>query len=103
MDALGWYSTGYRAVARTLVCQIMLARRYARSKKKREEEMENDKKCVLQYLNGNDILDDSNELYANVLGLGMRELLQTRHVYKDTLFKELLESWSTECSIPMQH
>eukprot|EP01083_Nonionella_stella_P079850 219215_1 len=81
----------------------MLARRYARSKKKREEEMENDKKCVLQYLNGNDILDDSNELYANVLGLGMRELLQTRHVYKDTLFKELLESWSTECSIPMQH
>eukprot|EP01083_Nonionella_stella_P079851 219216_1 len=40
---------------------------------------------------------------VNVLDCGMRELLQTKHVYKDTFFKELLESWSTECHIPMEH
>eukprot|EP01083_Nonionella_stella_P142144 439162_1 len=64
------------------------------------DEMENLKKCVVQYMNANDIMNDSN---VNVLDCGMRELLQTKHVYKDTFFKELVESWSTECHIPMEH
>ena len=45
----------------------------------------------------------SEEKCVNVLGMGVKSLFCRRRVYKDTMYKSLLEEWSKETAIPEEH
>ena len=81
-------------------------------KSRRSNVTEDRKKCDIYYFNGHDLLiQNANKLrngssekqYVNVLDMGSRSLLRTKRVYKDMMYRELLEGWSKETTIPMKH
>eukprot|EP01083_Nonionella_stella_P173944 601627_1 len=75
-----------------------------KTKQKRAEEIENSKKCVLQYVSAHELCDVADkDAYVNVLDCGMRTLLHSSNVYKDTRFKDLMEQWCVEYEVPMEH
>ena len=72
----------------------------------RMEQIENDKKCKVSYVNGHDLIfedERSDERVINVLDMGMNTPLNTKSVYKDTMMRELYAEWSIETGIPCEH
>ena len=87
-----------------------------RAMRQREEEIENRKKCDINYMDGHSIMGQNIECKQedlgimeqynqkiNVLDMGLRSLLTHKRVYRDTMYKELLGDWSNETLIPMEH
>ena len=69
----------------------------------------NSKKCSIFWTNGHSILIQnvygtaSEEKCVNVLDMGLKSLFSRRRVYKDAMYKSLLDGWSKETAIPKKH
>eukprot|EP01084_Bolivina_argentea_P195473 335317_1 len=93
--------------------KVLKTRSNVATSTEKKQQNENGKTCMISYMNGHNMIyeddddmkikNNSDDIYVNVLDMGMTSLLKTKYVHKDTQFKDIYKNWSEEFSISMEN